>query len=804
MKIKSKILVYLLVSLIIGAVISTFTVSLLSISYIHQEEESGVQKNIKNANYILSSRINMIESVLVDWSHWDDSFQFMKDGNEAYIEINLGPETLSNYDLTAMIFLNNDYSVKNISFSDESQKNLIEPLLNDQVTIERFLSNVDKDTLQTGVTAINNELYLISANGITTSEGSQSANGYLIFIQPIGDQFLLDVENLLSSDMDYQISDDLVIQPSIHDLQLASSERNELKLTTTTYLEDVLTGRAIYFTSSNVRSSFINAFNTLKLVAIALAAIFIFIILVSYYSLNQIVISRILKLNKFLDSVIHDNNLTLRIETAGDDEITALANDLNRMLKMLNQNFDKLMENDERLHLLLEATSDGYLDYYRDSELVIVSNTFLQHLGYDFQSNIFDYQQASSFIKPSDMIEFKKKIAVYWHDNTNAFNAEVRVKKSDGHFAWIMVRGKSVSFDKQGAPTRWIASLLDITQEKKKSEEIIYLLQTDPVTKLQNRKYLEGVFNDLKAANEVEYSIIMVDVNALKLTNDAFGHKEGDNLLRIVGETLKKNCSDSDYPVRWGGDEFLILVRNNPKDTGLLMRKIKQDLKTVDDFQICVSVSMGMARHQKSDQNIDSVIKRAEDRMYHEKIVTSEQVKSEIFLELSQNLIDLVPSDQERLPYLLENLKLHGSSIGLTKHQMQKLQLLANYYSIGKLTLPKELLNKSTHQFSDENWQIYRTHPEAGYRIAKQLPKLSSIADEILCIHEHIDGSGYPNSLKGEEIPLLSRIMLINLMYCTYMKKNKMNSQKALADLLIHDGKQLDSHLLKLFVNRKK
>jgi response regulator RpfG family c-di-GMP phosphodiesterase len=189
--------------------------------------------------------------------------------------------------------------------------------------------------------------------------------------------------------------------------------------------------------------------------------------------------------------------------------------------------------------------------------------------------------------------------------------------------------------------------------------------------------------------------------------------------------------------------------------------------------------------------------------MYHEKNLASDSVKNEIFLKLTQNLIDRVPSDQERLPYLLENLKRHARSIALTKHQLQKLLLLANYYSIGKLTLPDELLNKSTHNFSGEDWQIYRTHPEAGYRIAKQLPKLSSIADEILCVHEHIDGSGYPNSLKGDEIPLLSRILLINLMYCTDMKKNNMDSKKALADLLTHDGKQLDSHLLKLFIEQK-
>lgn len=803
MKIRSKILIYLLVSMIIGAVISTFTVSVLSIAYVHQEEEAGVQKNIKNANYILTSRINMIESVLVDWSHWDDTYQFMNDGNESYIEVNLGQETLSNYDLTSMIFLNTDYSIKNISFSNESQSSLIEPLLKKPEIIKRLLSTVDKDTLQTGVTAIDNELYLISANGITTSDGSQKTNGYLIFIQPIGAQFLSDVENLLSSKMDYQVSTETPLQPSINELHLASSERNDRKLITITYLEDVLTGQAIYFTTSNLRSSYINAFTTLKLVAIAIAVIFVFIILVTYYSMNQIVISRIIKLNKFLDSVIGDNNLTLRIEATGDDEITGLTNDLNRMLQMLNQNFDELMENDERLHLLLEATSDGYLDYHRDSEIVIVSRTFLQHLGYDFKSNIFDYHQASNFINPQDMIEFEKLIAVYLQDNTPGFNAQVRVKKADDLYAWIMVRGKTVAFDQQGMPTRWIASLLDITQEKKNSEEIIYLLQTDPVTNLQNRKYLEGIISNLEASNETEYAIVMVDVNALKLTNDAFGHKTGDHLLKIVGETLKKNCSDVDYPVRWGGDEFLILVRNNPGDTDLLMNKIRADLKAVDDFVICVSVSMGMARHLQSDQNIDTVIKRAEDHMYHEKNLASDSVKNEILLKLSQNLIDRVPSDQERLPYLLENLKRHAWSIALTKHQQQKLLLLANYYSIGKLTLPDGLLNKSTHNFSDEDWQIYRTHPEAGYRIAKQLPKLSSIADEILCIHEHIDGSGYPNSLKGDEIPLLSRILLINLMYCTYMKKNNMDSKKALADLLTHDGKQLDSHLLKLFIEQK-
>ncbi|WKY46277.1 diguanylate cyclase [Eubacteriaceae bacterium ES3] len=804
MKIRARILIYLFISLIIGTIVATFAVSMISISYIHQEEEIDITKNIKNANSILSSRMAMIEAILVDWTNWDDSYQFMNGEYESYIDINLGSGTLENYNLSSMVFLTKNYTVKHVDYSSESQLDLITPLINNEALMKAYLTDVDNVDLHTGITVVDGDLYLISASGITDSTGNEPANGYLILVQQLGNEFLSNIEELLEIDMDYFYSTDVITDNSISELQYESSIRENRQLITTTYLEDVLTGETIYFIATNTRISYINAIQTLLMVSLSITLIFIIIIFASYYSLNRIVISRILKLAKFLDKVISENNLTLRINPTGNDEITFLTRGLNRMLEMLNQDFDKLIENDERLHLLLDATSDGYLDYFRKTGTVIVSNNFLVHMGYHFESNQLTYDQACSFINKADMVDFRAKIDTYLKDNSSGFNAEVRVKKADGQFAWILVRGKTVEFDAADIPSRWIASLLDITEDKKKSEEIIYLLQTDPVTQLQNRNYLEGILVDLEQSSKEYYCIIMIDVNALKLTNDAFGHKEGDQLLRIVGDTLKHHCSDTDYPVRWGGDEFLILVRNNANYARELIKGIKADLDRYVDFLINVSVSIGLACYRETDKSIDNVIKRAEDRMYHEKISESSRIKEEILEELSVRLKKKIPSDFEKFPYLLKNLNLLGTAAGLSQHQLKKLSLLATYYNIGKITLPDELINKTTDTITDEDWKVFRTHPEAGYRIARQLPKLSSIADEILCIHEHIDGSGYPNNLEGDEIPLLSRILLIVLMYCTEMNVFNMDSRKVAANFQKYAGKELDGRLVELFLSLKK
>lgn len=106
----------------------------------------------------------------------------------------------------------------------------------------------------------------------------------------------------------------------------------------------------------------------------------------------------------------------------------------------------------------------------------------------------------------------------------------------------------------------------DITEEKRRQDEIYYMSYHDPLTGLYNRRVFEEEIKRLDTERNLPISIIMGDCNGLKLTNDAFGHSVGDRLLKKVAEAIKSACRADDIVARWGGDEFIILLPKTKKE----------------------------------------------------------------------------------------------------------------------------------------------------------------------------------------------------------------------------------------------
>ncbi len=158
----------------------------------------------------------------------------------------------------------------------------------------------------------------------------------------------------------------------------------------------------------------------------------------------------------------------------------------------------------------------------------------------------------------------------------------------------------------------------------------------------------------------------------------------------------------------------------------------------------------------------------------------------------------------------LQNLaRIFGKAVNLTQFDQDRLALLIELQDIGNITIPEEILNK-TSPLTEEEWSIICKHPENGYRIARTIDELSGIAYDMLSQHENWDGSGYPQGIKGEEIPILSRMNAIITAYDEMTRKNKFNKgricskAKALKELERCAGKQFDPELVNLFIDRMK
>jgi putative nucleotidyltransferase with HDIG domain len=263
---------------------------------------------------------------------------------------------------------------------------------------------------------------------------------------------------------------------------------------------------------------------------------------------------------------------------------------------------------------------------------------------------------------------------------------------------------------------------------------------------------------------------------------------------------------------RWGGDEFIILMPGKDKNAVEFMAR---QLKTLElnyynketiDFDgenISISLSSGSAVKNDDKNILMNIIKKADKALYEDKLTNSQSNKNKIIQSLLCTLrakSDETEKHSLRMAELAEKL---GRRVGLDNQDLHLLALMANIHDIGKISIPREILNKPG-KLNEEEWELLKTHPAKGAEIAKASEEFAPAAKYIKAHHERWDGSGYPDGLKAEEIPLLSRILSIVDSYDVMINerpyKEPMTKEEAKKELKRCAGTQFDPELVEEFL----
>jgi len=347
--------------------------------------------------------------------------------------------------------------------------------------------------------------------------------------------------------------------------------------------------------------------------------------------------------------------------------------------------------------------------------------------------------------------------------------------------------------------------LIDSLERRGADEEIKELALKDRLTGLYNRAYFEEELKRIDTKRNLPISFILGDVNGLKLINDAFGVREGDKLLKKIAAILKKCCRKEDIIARWGGDEFSILLpKTNDKDSEEILKRIRNTCDKTKINSVPVGISLGTSTKKSNEDDIKDIIKEAEDWMYRRKLIEKNSISSSIISSLERTLREKSNETEEHGERMRELALRLGHSLSLKENKLNELSLLATLHDIGKVAIPDEILMKKGKLDSDE-WKIIKRHPEIGSNIASSSPQLKTIAEAILSHHEWWDGTGYPHALKGEEIPLNSRIISIvdayDVMTHERPYKKAISKKAAIKELKRCSGTQFDPKLVKIFVD---
>jgi diguanylate cyclase (GGDEF)-like protein/putative nucleotidyltransferase with HDIG domain len=313
--------------------------------------------------------------------------------------------------------------------------------------------------------------------------------------------------------------------------------------------------------------------------------------------------------------------------------------------------------------------------------------------------------------------------------------------------------------------------------------------RTDPLTGLRSRR---GMHEDLAAELERarlggrNVSLLLADLDHFKRINDRFGQEAGDRVLRRTAALITQIKRSLDIPARTGGEEFALLLPEMDKHGAYMVaeRLLRRVRETFDGDRAPLTISIGVVSYPEDARATDDMLQLADEALYAAKtlgrdraVLYSREVTSIIgratesqrdggsqahlatMLSLAEAL-DFRDTGTARHSQTVGRLcELMARELGLPEEQVDRVRLAGILHDIGKIGVPDAILRKPGPLTDEERRQMNR-HPEVGARLLGA-GELEDIRGWVLKHHERIDGRGYPEGLKGDEIPIEASILAV-------------------------------------------
>ena len=359
------------------------------------------------------------------------------------------------------------------------------------------------------------------------------------------------------------------------------------------------------------------------------------------------------------------------------------------------------------------------------------------------------------------------------------------------------------------------------------------MVNIDGLTELYNHRYFcDTLVEKVKSGKRFNkpVSMIFIDIDFFKQYNDTYGHQKGDYVLRKIGEIIKTNARDEDIAARYGGEEFAIILPDTSEEQALniaenLREKIEATYFEGEETQPRgkITASMGVSVFPDKSKDDVELIKSADDALYRAKFFNKNRVEAYVSIldEIKNNIdekdVELVASIKTLISIINAKDKYtygHVERVVIYSRMMvEKLQLSeedsknliygAYMHDIGKINISKEILMKKM-KLTNEEWEELKQHPSSGVEIIKSVESLKNIIPLIESHHERYDGKGYPNNLKGEEIPYLARILTVVDSFDAMTSSRPYNTRKTyeegIGEIERCSGTQFDPEIAMAFI----
>ncbi len=462
---------------------------------------------------------------------------------------------------------------------------------------------------------------------------------------------------------------------------------------------------------------------------------------------------------------------------------------------------NRLRHSEEKYRAFAEQSMEGVYMHDLEGNILEANPAASAMSGYTqeelLELTVFDLHRED---EDSDIDDVRQKLLGYWRSWSvgESVVTDAEHQRKDGTRFPVEIQTGKIAF---GGDEYILALVRDVTERKRAMDRIQYLSFHDSLTGLYNRRFFDEELRRLDVPRNLPLTLLILDVDGLKLTNDAFGHRAGDELLTKVGRSIRQACRADDIVSRIGGDEFaVVLARSAESQVHALKGRIQQAIAAETVEGLPISVSCGWAIKTGPAVSMEEVFKTAEDDMYRNKVFNRDSHRHQSVHLIMQTLHAASPREQRHSERVSQLCRGMGRAMEL---EVDGLGTAGMLHDIGKIATDKRVLNKRG-SLNQSEWREIQRHPEVGYSILSAVNDYAPLAEYVLAHHERWDGAGYPNGLKGTDIPRMARIIAVadayDAMTTARPYRQAMSHADALLEIQRCSGSQFDPDIVRVFL----
>lgn len=592
-------------------------------------EDQFIHRNVQRALSAISERTEQIGSNASDWANWDDTYDFIEDGNSEYIENNIPDTTFQDLRLNLFLCVNSSGKIVfGRAFDYNNMKEIPLPYnLKNKLAEDTMLWRHDSaESDISGIYVFDEGPMLLASAPIVKSDQSGPVRGALIMGRYLNATELFSLAEQTRLNINLARFDGTELAPDIkaklespgEDISINVQPLNGDYIYGYSLLKDVFGEPALALQVEMKREIYQQGLNSLRLLLISLVLFVVVFGVVVVLLLQKNVLSRLAKLSRSFSIISNSGDHSIRLQSSGDDELAQLAKAANTMLESLQHAHQALSDNKERYRTLTENAYDLISEISTDGRFLYVSPNYREALGYESPEMIG--KRFIDFVYPVDKSRISSKFSII--DGAGAKELICRMVRKNGELIWL--ESSARSFSTVNGEIRIAAVSRDITEKQKYEETIRFQAFHDSLTGLPNRLLFKDRLSlalaHCKRSNNM-LALIFLDLDRFKLINDTLGHEVGDKLLCQVAARLKECVREGDTVARLGGDEFTIMLPGvtNEEGAAKVAEKILECVRLpiiVDEHELYVSTSAGIALYPSDGEDSETLLKNADTAMY--------------------------------------------------------------------------------------------------------------------------------------------------------------------------------------------